>query len=158
HKSAGTFTMNQVAHDQVAEHVKIPKPYYERMRTQAPDLLATNVNRWFAKHPAARMVRTLDGRARAFLSNAFQPFDNYDFAAAALPFLSERRLTVMSAEITEKHLYIKAVDEQLFRDVPVGFKMGDGSHRIFTTCAPAVILRNSEVGFAPMVIETGVYE
>lgn len=154
----GEFPVNDIAHDQIAGHTKIPRPYYDRMRNEDADLLATNVDRWFKKYPSPQMIRTLDGRNRAFLSDKFAPLDNYDFAGATLPILKQRRLTVMSCEITEKRLYIKAVDEQLFRDVPVGFKMGDGSHRFFTTVAPAVILSNSEVGYGRLVVDTGVYE
>lgn len=154
----GTFGVTEIAHSQIAEHTKIPKKYYDQMREKAPELLATNVDHWFRKYPAPQMLRTLDGNVRAMLSPSFNTLDNYDFAHAALPILLKRKLTIMSCEITERRLYIKAVDEQLFRDVPVGFKMGDGSHKIFTTCAPAVILSNSEVGFGRLVVETGVYE
>lgn len=153
----GHFDVGAVAHEQIGEHTKIPKVYYDRMLRDAPDLLATNVDRWFGQYPATRMVRTLDGRARAFLSNSYRTLDNHDFAEALLPVILDRKLEIMSCEITEKRLYIKAVDTQLFKDVPVGFKMGDGSHKIFDTCAPAIILSNSEVGFGRLVIETGVY-
>jgi hypothetical protein len=153
----GFFPLNDVAHAQVAEHAGIHRQYYDKMRKEAPDLLCTNVDRWFKKYPAARMVRTLDGNARAFLSDAYRPLDNFDFANATLPILAQRKLNVMSCEITDTRLYLKAVDEQLFRDVPVGYRMGDGSHRIFDTCAPAIILSNSEVGFGRLVVETGVY-
>ena len=44
--------INEVAHGQIAEHTKIPKPYYDRMLAEAPDLLSTNVERWFQKFPA----------------------------------------------------------------------------------------------------------
>lgn len=154
----GHFGIKEIAHNQIAEHVKIPRPYYDRMRKEAPELLATNVDEWFRRFPAPQMIRTLDGDARAMLSPSYQALDNYDFAGAALPILAQRKLRVMSCDITDRRFYIKAVDEQLFRDVPVGFKMGDGSHRIFSTCAPAVILSNSEVGFGRLVVETGVYE
>lgn len=153
----GAYPINDHTHDQIGAHTGIPSKYYDKMRAEAPELLATNVNRWFEKYPAARMVRTLDGKARAFLSDKYNPLDNYDFAGATLPILSERKLKVMSCEVTERRLYIKAVDERLFRDVPVGHKMGDGSHKIFDTCAPAIILSNSEVGAGRLVIETGVY-
>lgn len=149
--------LNEIAHDQVAEWCGISKPYYRKMRADAPDLIKTNVERWFRKFPAARLFRTLDEKGRAFLSNSFDPLDNYEFAQAALPILAQRKLRVESCEITEKRLYIKAVDEQLYRDVPKGHKMGDGSHTIFDTCAPAIILSNSEVGFGRLVVETGVY-
>jgi hypothetical protein len=154
----GNFPLNDIAHDQIAEHVKVPKPYYDRMRKEAPHLLATNIDHWFRKYPAKRLVRTLDTRARAFLSDKFPTdLDNIDFANALLPVIADRKLNVMSCELTEKRLYIKAVDERLYRDVPVGYKMGDGSHKIFDTCAPCIILSNSEVGFGRMVVETGVY-
>ena len=150
--------VGDIAHDQIAEYTKVPKPYYDRMRREAPGLLSDNINHWFQKTPAKRLVRTLDTRARAFLSDKFPTdLDNIDFAEAFLPVLAKRKLNVMSCDITEKKLYIKAVDEQLYRDVPVGYKMGDGSHRIFDTCAPALILGNSEVGFGRMIVETGVY-
>lgn len=153
----GVFPINDLAHGQIAEFTKVPKAYYEKMRKEAPDLLATNVDRWFKQFPAPRLTRMLDGNNRAFLSDKFGTFDNVDFAGAALPILRDRKLEVMSCEVTEKRLYIKAVDTKLFRDVPVGYKMGDGSHRIFETFAPAIILSNSEVGFGRLVIETGVY-
>lgn len=156
-KDVGDFAINQIAHEQIGEHAGIPKKYYDRMLREKPDLLVDNVRAWFTKYPATRLVRTLDGGARAFLSDSYRPLDNYDFAGATLPILSSRKLTVMSCEITDKRLYIKAVDEQLFRDVPVGHRMGDGTHTIFDTCAPAVILSNSEVGFGRLVVDTGVY-
>lgn len=151
------FDVTATAHNQIAEHVKIDRRYYDRMRREAPQLLATNVNHWFRANPAPRMLRTLDGKVRAMLSSSYQRLDNEDFAAATLPILSARNLTVMSCEITESRLYIKAVDEKLYRDVPVGYRMGDGSHKIFDTNAPAVILSNSEIGFGRLVVETGVY-
>jgi hypothetical protein len=153
----GQYPVGDIAHGQIGQFTGIPMPYYNKMRNAAPELLATNVEEWFNRQPAVRLNRTLDGGLRAFLSDRFRPFDNYDFAAAALPILSGRKLSVMSSEITEKRLYLKVVDEKLFQDVPVGFKMGDGSHRIFETCAPALILSNSEVGFGRLLIETGIY-
>jgi len=153
----GEFGIRPIAHGQIAEHTKIPKPYYDRMVKDHPALLATNVNAWFEKYPAPRMIRTLDGSARAFLSNSYRPLDNHDFAEAVLPIVLDRKMQIMSCEITESRLYIKAVDERLYRDVPVGYKMGDGTHQIFDTCAPALIISNSEVGFGRLVVETGVY-
>jgi hypothetical protein len=152
----GEFPVTPITHGQIAEHVKVPKVYYDRMLEEAPDLLATNVNRWFQKYPAVRQVRTLDNRARAFLSDRFALLDNYDFANAALPLIKERNLEVVSCEITERRLYLKVIDRQEFQ-VPVGYRMGDGSHKIFDVCAPALILANSEIGFGRLVVDTGTY-
>ena len=57
------------AHSQIAARVDIPAKYYNRMRNDAPALLAANVNEWFHSKPERRMVRTLDGQMRAFLSD-----------------------------------------------------------------------------------------
>jgi len=153
----GEFAIRDTAHAQIAEHTGIPKPYYDRMRKEAPALLANNVEEWFQKYPAPRMLRMLDGNNRAFLSDKFRPLDNYDFAQVILGACATRHLEVMSCEVTERRLYIKAVDEALYRDVPVGYKMGDGSHRIFDTCAPVFIATNSEIGFGRLTLETGIY-
>lgn len=153
----GEFAIGDIAHGQIADHTKVPKQYYDRMVREAPALLANNVNTWFQKYPAVRTIRTLDDRNRAFLSDAFRPLDNFDFAGVILGAIAKRKMEVMSCEITEKRLYIKAVDEQLYKDVPVGHKMGDGSHRIFDTCAPVFIASNSEVGYGRLVLDTGVY-
>lgn len=49
--SAGAFPLTDHAHGQIAERVGIPKRYYDRMRADAPALLAGNVNHWFRATP-----------------------------------------------------------------------------------------------------------
>ncbi len=63
------FPITDHAHSQIAARLDIPAKYYNRMRLSAPGLLAANVNEWFHSFPERRMVRTLDGQARAFLSD-----------------------------------------------------------------------------------------
>jgi hypothetical protein len=157
-KGKGAFGVSRIAQEQIAEHCGIPMKYADRMLKEQPQLYAANVNTWFQDAPALRMARTLDGNLRAMLSDRFATFDNFDMASAALPILSQVKATPVSCELTEKRLYIKAVDESMFRDVPVGHKYGDGSHVIFTTVAPMVALANSEVGFGRWVIDRGRLE
>lgn len=155
----GTFGVNDLAHRQIGEHVGIPAKYYDRMRTERPDLLAHNVNTWLHEDvKATRMVRTLDGNVRAFLSDKYRPLENKDLAEAVLPVLIESKLEIMSCEITERRLYIKAVDSRINRDVPTGKnRMGDGSHVIFDTVSPAIVISNSEVGMGALSVETAVW-
>jgi len=154
------LNVNSVCHEQLAEHVKIPKEYYDRMLTEAPDLLVTNVERWFTKYPAKRMIRTLDGTARAFLSDKFNTeMDNDDFAKAVVPVLKELKLDIMSAQITDRRLYIKAVDPKVSRELAKhGAKFGDGGHTIVTCLSPAVTISNSEVGHGSLSVQGGVYD
>ncbi len=63
------FPITDHAHSQIAARLDIPAKYYNRMRLSAPILVAANVNEWFHSKPERRMVRTLDGQARAFLSD-----------------------------------------------------------------------------------------
>lgn len=150
------FAINEVAHDQLALFTGIPGRYYDRMRIEAPHLLADNVNTWLHASDAKRMVRTLDGKVRALLSDSYRPLENLDLAEAVLPVLAEMRIEVVSAEITERKLYLKCVDERINRDIPLGHRMGDGSHTIFDTCVPAMVITNSEVGFGALSVETGM--
>lgn len=155
--NALTFGINSIGHDQIGAHVGIPSKYVDRMLAEAPDLLATNVNRWFEKYPAPRLVRTLDDNVRAFLSDSYRPLENYDLATAVFPVLHDLKLEVMSCEVTERRLYIKAVDERIKADIPAGKRLGDGSHSFFDTCSPAVIISNSEVGMGMLAVDSGIF-
>lgn len=158
--SVQTFDMLDLAHGQLAEYAGIPMAYYRRMLAEDPNLLASNINRWLKDKATAnerRMVRTLDGKVRAVLSDGYRPLENEDLAEAVLPVLLEQELIIVSCEITERRLYIKAIDKRIEKDVPTGRKMGDGTHVFFDTCSPAITISNSEVGHGALSIETGVY-
>lgn len=147
--------VNDVAHGQIAEHTGIPQRYYDKMRKEAPGLLANNVNEWFRKYPAERMVRTLDGTARAFLSDRYRPLDNVDFLEAAMPPLLKAGVEIVSCAVTEKKLYLKVVDMKIKADLPM--PLGQG-HARFRTLAPALVLSNSEVGCGALALDTSVWE
>lgn len=150
--------VSPVAHSQIREHTNIPAVYYDRMRKDAPDLYARNVNHWFAHKPMNRMFRTLDGKLRAFLSDRFYTgLENADLAEAALPAISNLGVEIISCDITDQRLYIKAVDKRINLDIPYGHKLGDGSHKFFDTCSPAIIISNSEVGLGRLKCETAIW-
>jgi len=148
-----------ICHQQIAAYTDIPAKYYERMRSEAPDLLASNVNRWFAKYPEVRMVRTLDDQARGFLSDRYRPLENEDLAEAVLPPILDMGLDVMSCQITETRMYIKAVDPKVTRELKArNAQFGDASHTIVRCFAPAVTIANSEIGYSSLSILGGVYD
>lgn len=151
--------ITDLGHRQIGSFANIPAPYYDRMKNEAPLLLAKNVNHWMENSAPndARMIRTLDGKVRAFLSDRYRPLENVDLAQAVLPALQAMEVEILSMEITERRLYIKAVDKRINRDVPTGKSMGDGSHSIFDTLSPAISISNSEVGAGSLSVEVGVY-
>ncbi len=60
---AGTETQFGTAdlfHRQMGAALNIPAKYYDLMRLQKPDLLAENVNAWFADQEQNYMVRAMD--------------------------------------------------------------------------------------------------
>lgn len=154
------FNINSIAHAQIGAHLDIPKVYYDKMLSDIPDLLSSNVNEWFRKYPVPRMVRTLDGTARAFLSDKFAPdMENEDLAEAVLPVLMDMNLDIASCEITDRRLYIKAVDKKVSRELAKnGAFFGDGGHTIVRVAFPAITISNSEVGHGALSIQGGVYD
>ena len=74
------MTITGIAHRQIGTHLRIPAAYYDRMREERPDLLAYNANTWFKQENSQRMLRTLDGSARAYLSNRYRRIDERGFA------------------------------------------------------------------------------
>jgi hypothetical protein len=134
--SQGTFPLLPLAHDQLGGRLGIPSRYYDRMLTDAPNLLATNVNEWFRRDPQRRMVRTLGGDARAFLSAKYQRVENEEVAQAALPVLAELPdVQIVSSEVTDRRLYIHFVVPTVQGEVKRGDVVQAGG-----------IISNSEVG------------
>ena len=141
------FDITQHTHRQIGQRVGIPAKYYDHMLAQAPDLLATNVNHWFARQPQRRMVRTLDNRARAFLSDRYRRIDNYEVAEAVLPILLQHEdLHIVSSEVTEARLYLKVVNRRIEREVKVGDPVQAG-----------IVISNSEIGAGSLSISPMVY-
>lgn len=153
-------------HAQLAYRLGIPKGYYDRMRVDQPDLLTHNVNTWFQKEPNNRMVRTLDGTARAFLSERYRPLDNFDLANATIPVLTELGAEIKSADITENKFYLKAIlpgQEEIIAPPgidPTGLKF-DGSqadkHIFVDFVQPGIIISNSETGCGGVNVWPGIH-
>ncbi len=141
------YPMTPIAHQQLGERVGIPAKYYERMRSDAPELLARNVNHWFARQPERRMIRTLGGDARAFLSDRYQRIDNAHVAEVTLPVLADTPgIEIVSTEITEKRMYIKAITPRITGEVRVGDQVQAG-----------VMITNSEVGLGAITVAPLLY-
>jgi len=94
------------------------------------------------------MVRTLDGQARAFLSDRYRRLDNYDLASSVLPVLGEMGdgIQIISAQMTETRMYIKVINKRLELEVQKGDVVQAG-----------MVLSNSEVGLGALKVEPLVY-
>ena len=154
----GHYDIGDFAHRQIADHIEVPMKYYERMKAEAPALLAENVNYWFQNLPDRRFVRTLDGKARAFLSNRFRPLDNHDLAEAVLPTVASTGAKVRSCHIMEDRMYLKAVMEQVEATVPAPEGIsGRRRYQNKVTVSPGIVIANSEIGHGALAIRPAVH-
>ena len=142
-----SLAVNEIAHNQIGQYLGIPAKYYDKMRYENPELLAVNVNSWFQKEPEPRMIRTMDGTARAFLSDRYHRIDNIEIAKAVLPIIADMPdASVESCEITDERMYIKVVNPRLTTEVVPGDIVQSG-----------MIITNSEVGLGSMTVQPLVY-
>ncbi len=139
------FPMLPLSHSQIQEFCKIPKPYYDRCMNEAPALLIENVQHWLRNSDATRMIRTLDGRTRAFLSDRYRPIDNMDLFKAIYPTIQKSGAIVKSCQVTDTRLYVKATSPSLRIPITTGRKVGD-------IIEAGVMVQNSEVGMGRVVV------
>lgn len=137
----GYFGINDHAHRQIAQKLEIPVKYYMRMLDDDTSLLAKNVNHWLQSSTTERMIRTLDGNMRAYLSDRYRVLDNLDLIRNVIPMLESHDTHVCSCDVTETHLYIKAT----FPDMKYVIPAVDPRHKDHEVEA-GFTLRNSEVG------------
>jgi len=142
-----TFGINDNAHRQIAERLGIPYKYYQRMQSDYPELLAKNVNGWFEKEPEQRMLRTMGGTARAFLSNRYHRIDNLELMQAVYPVLQDMNdVSVTSCEVTPNRLYLQVVSNRVQMEVAKGDVVQAG-----------FIISNSEIGFGAVSVQPLIY-
>jgi hypothetical protein len=140
------FTLNDVALNQIATKIGLSKKYLDKMMDGHKSILQDNINYWFHNTPKQQMVRTIDGTARAFLSDKYKRVDNDDIAKAVLPILIDKKYDVKSCAITDTKMYIKASLPSLQREVTVGDVVESG-----------VIISNSEVGHGSVDVSPFIY-
>ena len=135
------------AHRQIGARLGIPVKYYNRMLDEASPLLTQNVNYWFQKNPEQRMLRVMEGKVRAFLSNRYLRIDNHEVTCAVMPVIGEiPDVQFVSNQITDNHLYIKAVNPNLQRELSPG-----------RTVQAGIVICNSETGMGTFYVSPLIY-
>ncbi len=141
------FGVCELAHKQIANRLQIPYRYYQKMQFERPELLQENVNTWLHFAPERRMIRTLDGKVRAFLSDRYRRLDNLELCAAVIPIIREMSgAKINSCDVTDNHMYLKVVNKRMKAEVVVGDVVQAG-----------FVISNSEVGLGSVKVEPLVY-
>lgn len=142
---------NTHAHGQVASYAGVPKMYYDRLLGENRALLAKNVNHGFQKQaetvtrsgkPETRMLRTYKGGARAMLSSSYRRLDSYDLCKEILPVLTDNRFEIVSSEITDTRMYLKAMTPKVTAEIKKGDMVQYG-----------LVISNSDVGAGSVRVE-----
>lgn len=147
HPEGGDFAVTELARRQLAAKLNIPFAYFERMRSEQPRLLDSNVNTWLQCDEGQKMVRTLDGQARAVLSDRYRRLDNYDLADAVIPILQKLPdMRFESVELTATRMYMKVVVP------PLTYTMSPGD-----IVQAGIVIANSEVGQGTLSVQPLLY-
>jgi hypothetical protein len=175
------FPVTDMAHGQMAEYLEVPKAFYDRLRGNTQELVVRDdggdpapetsralfdviVNSLLvSKGPQKRLVRTLDGNARAFLSDSYSvDLDNFDVFRMAARAIEQAGLgpdNVVSAEVTERRLYLKVVSPMLEAEItPHGLKNAHGMLKEPQVVQAGFVLTNSETGLGSLRISQMVYK
>jgi hypothetical protein len=141
------YVISDVAHRQIADRLGIPYKYYDRMRTEFPELLDHNINGWLEANPEKRMLRTLGGKLRAFLSDRYRRLDNLELVDHVLPVIAQMKgCSIESCDITETHLYMKVINRTMKAELVPGDVVQAG-----------FVISNSEIGLGALKVEPLLY-
>lgn len=145
------FGLNNWSSGQLAQYTDIPKAYFDRIKSENPLLLADSINHGLeraakASSKEARLIRTLDGNVRGLLSSRYRILDAHDMLEAIFPVMQQSGMQIVSSEITDRRLYIKALSPKLMSEV----KKGD-------TVQHGLVISTSDVGAGSVRVEPLIY-
>jgi hypothetical protein len=157
----GTFGVTPHSHGQLRQRLDIPSDYYKRLQCDKGlhGLLDTTVNTLLHNDPQRRLVRTLNGNVRAFLTDRYQVVDNWDIVMTVLPEMQEladrHGCMVQSCEITDHRLYLKLMLPGISYSLG---KITEGEYRgMDDVLHPMLYIQNSETGSGSVSIHPGIF-
>lgn len=172
------YEPTKVAHGNLQYRLGINKTYYERMGDEATDLLCTNINYWTERDSRNLLVRTLDNKVRAVLSDRFRRLDSVELFFTAFDEAKNVGAKIVQADMTETNFYLRLLHPEWATKLD-GFKMdmkarresrmltGHQPYSILehlddddggTWLVPGIVVRNSDVGYGSLNAELFVFD
>jgi len=153
------------AHGQLASYLGVPKAFYDTLQGNAATLRDPNdperalydtvVNGLLrSKSADARLVRTLFGQVRGFLSDRYRQMDNLEILTRLLPViqgLPAVNWDQSSLQVTEDRMYMQLVDTSKPK------VLGGGHTRMDDVLQRGVVITNSEVGLGSFSVQPLVF-
>jgi hypothetical protein len=160
------FSITENCHRQIASRLQIPLKYYFRLLDDHLDLVITQVNALFEREPQTRLLRTLDGKARAFLSDRYKVLDNDQVLEQVLPPIVKGDIPseLLSSNVTENNMFMKILftGDNLAQDIgelsrPQNHIGGQSNGETRDIVRPGAVVKNSETGMGSLVIDGFFY-
>jgi hypothetical protein len=158
------YSLTDVAHDQISEKLGIPRAYYQKLKTEFPQLLGENINGWLGKKEKTKyLLRTFNygeegvqNMCRAMLSNRYNILDNYDVLIAALEAIQKTGINVeiVKAEITDSRMYLHVIAPEIHHKAEELLQnyMVDKKAKLNEGIVSGFIVSNSELGLGAFEI------
>jgi Domain of unknown function (DUF932) len=160
------LAVNNIAHGQIANYLGIPKGFYDHVLRNTDtirdpndptmplyDTLINGLLRSCADD--TRLVRTLYGETRGFLSDRYRQMDNLEILVRLLPViqgLPAVNWDQSSLQVTDQRMYLQLVDTSKPKVIKTGThaKVDDVLQR-------GVVITNSEVGLGSFSVQPLVF-
>jgi len=159
--------INPIAHSQIAGYLGIPKAFYDHVQRNTDTirdpndptlaLYDTMINGLLRSCPAddTRLVRTLFGQTRGFLSDRYRQMDNLEILTRLLPViqgLPAVNWNQSSLQVTDQKMYLQLVDTSKPKVIK------SGTHdRMDDVLQRGVVVTNSEVGLGSFSVQPLVF-
>ena len=158
--------INPIAHGQIASYLGIPKAFYDHVLRNTDtirdpndpslalyDTLVNGLLRSCADD--TRLVRTLFGETRGFLSDRYRQMDNLEILVRLLPVIQKLPAVnwdQSSLQVTDQRMYLQLVDTSKPKVIKAGThaKVDDILQR-------GVVITNSEVGLGSFSVQPLVF-
>ena len=157
----------------------VPVSFLRRLASQRPTLCADLLTKLMHGTAKRRLIRLLDGKVRAFLSDRYLCIDHYALAFSALDAVKASNGNVVSATLTEDNMRLKFTTNEVWDSIDNaapnshGFinVRGMGANSQYSesigltgndmpggigTVVPTCTLSNSETGNGRLILELGV--
>ena len=168
----GRLALGPTAEGQLATKLGIPMSYIKRLVAgENADLAARNFDTLLGRDNRRFLVRTLDGRIRAVLSDSYRVLDSWDLVQQAAAVFEEKQVAIWDARIADDSFYLFGVSQEVQAEVErhceahgpsqhafqkFGDEAGAGEGNAPDTHYAAIRLTNSETGQGGLTVRPSI--
>lgn len=122
----GRIAFNEKALIQLGEkcNPSIPKKFFDALLEARGPRLVELINGLHNDDPSKRLIRCLDGKVRAWLSNTYRILGNYDIAFECMAEAHKKQAQVLEASLSDTNMRIKFTIQQVWDAVDVVQRSG----------------------------------